>query len=239
MRCLLLLIPGIAIATSAFALPATCTSTTYDIYISQGSCQDGDATYSNFSSLSFTNSGGVATIPPTDLLVIPGGSTLDPTLTFEYVNANGDPTPETVSSSGQIFSMGLTYQVVVTGGDLASIQMAEVFSNTAPGNVAATKNADLDGGPMFTSTVNDGGVSNPADTSLAGNVVPTSGTGTWNIQDTVSLQAQSGSATQNSFENLYTLTESSTVPEPSTMLLIGSALLLVGLARRRSGTSVL
>jgi len=243
MKFLVLLCFGAAGAISAFAAPATCVTGTYASYFSLGGtgCQDGDTTFSNFTLPGFTNSGGVSQIPDTDILVIPGGTTLDPTLTFEYVNASGTPTPETVTVAGEIFSMGITYQLTLTGATLTSINMGETFSNTAPGGVSATKNAQITGGSMYTSTVNDGGVSNPAGTTLSGTPVATSGTGTWNITDTVSLQAQTGSATQNSFENLFVLAASSTsVPEPSTMLACGVIMLLMGVAlkrRRKSGES--
>lgn len=240
MRRVILLISGIAIAGSAFALPATCVSATYAVYSGMGfSCQDGDATFSNFSSpLGSTKSGGVPAIPDTQLLVIPGGTTLDPTLTFEYVDSSGNPAPETVSGA-QLFSMGFTYQIALTGATMTYIEMGQTFSNTAPGNVSATKNAQLlTGGAIFSSTVDDEGMSNPANTTLFDPTgpEPVSGIGTWSIQDTVSLQAETKSATQNSFENLFTLSETAT-PEPSTMLLIGSALLCIGLVRRYSGNS--
>jgi hypothetical protein len=238
MRSFILLSFGMALATSAFAVPSSCVSGTYASYValSTTGCQDGDGTFSNFSALGFTNSGGVAEVSDTDIMVTPGGTALNPTLTFEYINSAGTATPVTVDESGQIFSMGLTYSLVLTGATLSDIQMGETFSNTSPGSVSATKNAEIGSGTTFSSTVSDGGLNNPTGTTSTGNVTPTTGTGTWNITDTVSLQAQSGSATQNSFENLFTLAAAgpnSTAPELPTGAMIGSALLLFGLISRR------
>jgi hypothetical protein len=240
MRPFVLLCFGTACAISAFAAPTpSCTSETYAAYaaLSTG-CTDGDATFSNFGALNFTNSGGVATIPESDIMVIPGGTTLDPNLTFEYVNSSGTATPETVDVSGQILTMQFVYSVTLSASTLDSIQMNETFSNTSPGSVSATKNAEIGTGPVFTSTVTDGGITNPANTTSNGNVEPTSGTGVWSITDTISLQAQTGSATQNSFENAYVLTASTTaVPEPSMLLACGVILLMLGIPLKRRRTS--
>lgn len=234
----ILLCFGTAFATSAFALPTTCVTGTYASYVSLGAtgCQDGNATFNNFGTLGFTNSGGVSTIPTSDIIVIPGGTALDPTLRFEYGTLAASvitPAPETVNVAGQIFSMGFAYQIAFTEANLSSIQMGETFSNTTSGSVSATKNAQIASGPVFTSTVTDGGVSNSANTTLAGNLATTSGTGIWTITDTVSLQAQTGSATQNSFENLYSSAAATSVPEPSTMLIAAAVLLGLGMVRRR------
>src|SRR5262249_44529538 len=141
----------------------------------------------------------------------------------------------TVNQNGQIFSFNLNYQMTLTGASLIDIQMASTFSNTNPGSASATKNAQLlSGGTIFTSTVNDGGISNPLNTYTSP-MIPVSGTGVWIISDTTSLQAQTGGAvTQSGFANLFTLQATPTsVPEPMTALIIGSGLICVGLVSRR------
>jgi hypothetical protein len=243
MRRLIVLISGMSIAGAAWALPANCVTGTYASYLALGStgCQNGNATFSNFGTLGFLNSPGVPQVAAEDIRVIPGGTLLLPTLTFVYLNAAGAPTPVAVNQNGQIFSFGFNYQLALTGANLVGIQMGETFSNTNPGSASATKNAQLLGGigPIFTSTVNDGGLSNPLGT-VNGALTPVSGTGVWVINDTTSLQAQNGgSVTQASFVNLFSLQPSAvTVPEPMTALLIGSGLLCVGLvSRRRRGSN--
>jgi hypothetical protein len=236
MRKWITLISGMAwAAVSAFALPANCTTGTYTSYIALGAggCQDGDATFSNFSNLTFVNI-GIGTISPDNLEVIPGGTALAPTLTFVYFNS-GVATPITVSTNGTQFAMGFNYQMTLTGASLVDIMMNSNFANSTPGSASATKNATLlGGGPTSTSTVSDQGSSNALG-NHAGNLASTTGTGVWLIGDATSLQAQTaGSVTQANFENLFTLAAAQTgVPEPVTGVLIGSGLLCLGLVSRR------
>jgi len=239
MRILIAVIAGALIATASFAAPA-CTTGTYATYATSGfSCTEGDATFGTFSPLSFVNSGGVPTLTEDNIEVIPGGTLVDPTLTFVYVTpgANGPvAAPVTVNTLGQIFSFGFNYEMVLTGATLSNLQMDSTFMNTSPGSASATKNAQLlSGGTTFSSSVGDGGVSNPLAT-YQGAVTPVTGTGTWVINDTTSLQAQSGSVTQDSFENLFeSAAIGTTTPEPMTSAMIGSGLLLIGLIVRRGG----
>jgi hypothetical protein len=236
MRKCIALFSGMAMAAvSAFALSGTCVQGTYTSYLTPGSCTDGDATFSNFSSLAFSSSLGAPSITTDNILVTPGGTTLNPTLTFTYVDANLNPAPITVNGQ-QIFGFNFTYVMVLTGANLTNEEMDTRLSNSGGGNVAATKNAQLTtGGTIFSSGATDGGISNPANTLVHGPNTAVTGTGNWNIKDTISLQAAGGTATQNSFENLFTLTPAVTTgtPEPMTGLLIGSGLLGVGLISRR------
>jgi hypothetical protein len=155
-------------------------------------------------------------------------------LTFTYLNSAGAPTPVTVNSNGQQFQVGINYQMVLTGAILADIQMNSSFSNTTPGSASSTKNAQIGAGPTFISTVSDQGLS-----TLPGNhsgaLIPTTGTGTWTITDGISLQAQTGgSATQSSFQNLFTLSAVTTAtPDAGTVLSIGTGLICLGLIGRR------
>ncbi len=223
------LITALCILPVAFAAPA-CVTGTYASYqaLSSG-CSIGDAAFSNFSALSFVNS-GVVPLTASEIEVIPSGTPTDAILTFVYLNADGTATPVTVNSSGQIFAFGLNFDVAASPSTLTGIQMASTFSNTSPGSVSTTKTAELLGGPTFSpSTVSDGGVSNAMGT-YSGTLIPVSGVGTFFITDATSLQAQSGSVTQTGFENSFLLTPASTTtPEVGSLAMLGSGLVFLGL----------
>jgi hypothetical protein len=231
---------GLSVAASS-AFGAACVSQTYDQYVALGAggCTIGTTVFNNFGSLSFVNT-GVPTLPPQDVLVTPGGSPLAPTLSFTYVSgANHVPTPETVNTSGSIFSMGLSYDLTPNAAILTSLQINSTFTNNSPGSASTTKTAQLaGGGPSFISTVSDGGITNPLATYNGSQINPT-GTGVWVITDTVSLQAQStGSVTQNGFANLFGLQNQVVgTPEPLSALLIGSGLICLGLMKRKAAKS--
>ena len=217
------------------ASPVPCVSGAYATYQAlSGGCSVGDAVFTNFSALSFVNSAGVPALTADEIEVIPGGTPTDATLTFVYLSATGAPTPVTLSSSGQLFSFGLNFDITVSPSSLSGIQMASTFSNTSPGSVSTTKTAQLIGGPTFApSTVSDGGVSNAMGT-YNGAIIPVSGVGTFLITDTTSLQAQSGSVTQAGFENFFDLTPASNAatPELGTLVLLGAGLIFLSLTGR-------
>ena len=116
--------------------------------------------------------------------------------------------------------------------------MNSSFSNTAPGSVSASKSAaPLAGGPGVTSTVNDGGISNPLGTYL-GSMAAITGSGPFLITDTTSLQAQTGAVTQTGFANAFVLEPlTSVTPEVGSLTMMGSGLIFLSLiassARRR------
>jgi hypothetical protein len=211
------------------AAPAACVTGTYASYEALASgCSIDDAVFSNFSTLSFVNT-LVAQLPASQILVIPSGTLTDVFLTFEYLNAAGAPSAVSLSSAGQIFSMGFNYQITVSPSKLSSIQMDSTFSNTAPGSVSATKTAQLlGGGPTYTSTVSDNGVSNVLGTQT-GTVMPVAGTGTFVITDTTSLQAQTGAVAQSNFANSFVLSPATNTPEVQSLAMIGSGLVFLGL----------
>ena len=226
----------------ALALPTACVTGTYASYQAlSGGCTIGDAMFSNFSSLSFVNSPGVGTLTASEIEVIPSGSATDALLSFVYLDANAAPSPVTLNQNGQIFSFGLSFDLLVSPSTLTGIQMSSTFSNTSPGSASASKTAQLlSGGPAITSTVNDGGISNALGT-YAGAVMPVSGVGTFLITDTTSLQAQTGSVTQSGFTNSFLLTPASTAtPEIGSLAMIGSGLVFLSMVasstrKRRKG----
>jgi hypothetical protein len=226
----------------ALASPTACVTGTYSSYQAlPGGCTIGDALFSNFSNLSFVNSPGVAALTASEIEVIPSGTSTDALLSFVYLDSNATPTPVTVNQNGQIFSFGLSFDLLVSPSTLTGIQMSSTFGNTAPGSASASKTARLlSGGPAITSTVNDGGISNALGT-YSGAVLPVSGVGTFLITDTTSLQAQTGSVTQSGFANSFFLTPGSTAtPEIGSLAMIGSGLVFLSMVasstrKRRKG----
>jgi hypothetical protein len=215
----------------AMAAPA-CTTATYDTYVSlAGGCSIGDATFSNFSGFGFVNSAGVPVLPENQVLVTPTETNGNVALMFTYLNANGTPTPVTVSSFGEIFSFGFFFQVVVNPSTLSGFQMDAAFANTQPGSVSSTKTVQpVGGGPTVTSTVSDDGASNPLGEYDGATAVIT-GHGPFLVADTNSLQAQlNGIATEASFTNIFDLqTGSTTTPELKSFAMIGSGLVFLSL----------
>lgn len=214
----------------AFAAPACATGTYASYQALSGGCSIGNAVFSNFSALSFVNSPGVGTLTPSEIEVIPSGTLSDDMLTFMYLNAAGSPTAVTVNQNGQIFSFGMSFDILVTPGALNGIQMSSTFSNTAPGSASASKTAQLvGGGPAITSTVNDGGISNALGT-YNGVVMPVTGAGTFLITDTTSLQAQTGMVAQSGFANSFLLSSATTAtPEIGSLAMIGSGLVFLSM----------
>ncbi|HEV1284527.1 MAG TPA: hypothetical protein VNU44_04425 [Bryobacteraceae bacterium] len=226
-----LLIPALCLCVvPALAAPACATGTYASYQALSGGCSIGNALFSNFSALSFVNSPGVGTLTPGEIEVIPSGSLSDDVLTFMYLNAAGSPTPVTLNQNGQVFSLGLSYDIVVTPGSLTGIEMSSTFGNTAPGSASASKTAQpVGGGSAITSTVNDGGISNSQGT-YSGAVMPVTGAGTFLITDTTSLQAQTGSATQSGFANSFLVSPGATAtPEIGSLTMIGSGLVFLSM----------
>ena len=238
MRTFMILTLGMWIATVAvFGVALPCATGTYTSYVALGAtgCTIGDATFNNFSALAFVNSGGVPALTGAQIEVIPSGSPTNATLSYVYVDLAGAPAPVTVSTTGAIFSFGFSYGLIVSPSHLSAIDMTATFSNTSPGGVSATKNAQIGAGPVFTSTVNDNGISNPLATYIgAGALV--SGIGTWVIKNDTSLQANGtgGVATECRFTNVFTLASDVSTPEPLPLAMVGFGLIGLGLISRKT-----
>jgi hypothetical protein len=218
------------VAIPALAAPACVTGSYASYQALAGGCTIDNATFSNFSGLSFVNSPGVPPLTASEIEVIPSSTPTTDVLTFVFLNAAGAPTPVTVNQNGQIFSFGLNFQIAVTPGSLTGIQMGSTFSNTAPGSVSASKSVQpLIGGPSVSSTVNDGGVSN-AMATYNGLLMPVSGVGPFLVTDTTSLQAQTGSVTEAGFANSFNVGGVGTpTPEIASLAMIGSGLVFLSL----------
>ncbi len=225
---------------AAFAAPAACVAGTYASYQAlSGGCSIGNAVFSSFSGLTFVNSPGVATLTPSEIEVTPSGDATDASLTFAFLNSSGALTPITVNQLGQIFSFDLSYRLLVAPGSLTGFEMNAAFSNTAPGSASATKTVEpVGGGTAVTSTVNDGGVSNPMG-SYNGSPMPISANGPVLVTDTTSLQAQTGSVTESSFMNSFVQSAASgggggggtvaAVPEMQSYAITGAGLVFLSL----------
>jgi len=215
--------------TAGMAAPM-CTAETYNNYAASGfSCSLGAETFSNFSALGFTNSIGVPVLSSTQLLVTPTTVGNSDTLAFSYETTTGAPLIISLTDGDQVFGMVLSYQTIASTS-LSSIQMASSFGNTAPGSVSALKQAESTSA-IFASGVTDNGVSNVSGTYLGPVTAVTGGTVPFNVQDTLSFQAQSGSVTDSGFAN--TFVTMSRVPEPPANILIGGGLLLISSLVRR------
>ena len=216
-------------AIPALAAPA-CVSGTYASYQAlAGGCSIGDATFSNFSGLTFLNSPGVPALTASEIEVIPSSTATSDLLTFVYLNAAGAPTPVTVNTNGQVFSFGMSYQIVVTPSALTGIQMSSTYGNTMPGSISASKTIQpVGGGPMVTSTVTDAGT-NHVMATYNGLVVPVSGVGAFLVTDTTSLQAQTGVVTEAGFANTFNIGPFAPTPEIASQAMIGGGLVFLSL----------
>jgi hypothetical protein len=234
------LVVGIVAAVGA-ASPA-CVTGTYTSYqaLGAGGCTLGDETFDNFSLLSFSNSLGVSSLSTDQILVTPSLNGLEDSLAYSYqTGAGGTPITITVNQPGQTFAFNFLYQAQIAGPNtLGSLQMTSDFSNTSPGSASASKNAQLaGGGPIFTSSVTDGGASNPAATYSGPITAVTGGGGLFNVGDAISLQAQAGSASSTGFtNNFFETTPTSDAPEAATVFLLGGGLLIIGFIHRRTAS---
>lgn len=237
MRIWLTMILPVALATAAWSSPSACVAGTYASFVSLGStgCTVGDETFSNFGGLNFTNSLGVDTISTAELLITPTVVGDVDELLFTYqdlpTGTGGFPTSTDVGvGNNQIFSYNFTYTITPDPNPLADIQMESTILNTIGGSVSAVK--DLDSSATE-STANDAGTPHPTLTSVSGPITAVSAGGPYTVQDTISLQGQTGTAEQQDFTNLFTEGPfSSSVPEPSTSILIGAGLIGFGITKK-------
>jgi PEP-CTERM motif-containing protein len=236
MRIWLKMILPIAFAAAAWSAPSACVAGTYASYQALVSgCTVGDEVFSNFTGLTFTNSLGVDTITPAELFITPSVVAGVDELLFTYQNLptgfGGFPSSTDVGVGGsQIFSYSFQYIVTPSPNPLADIQMKSTILNTGSGSVSAVKDLDSN---ATESSANDGGGPHTSFTPVSGPITAVSFGGPYTVQDTISLQGQSGTAEQQDFTNLFTEGSVSTsTPEPSTTLLIATGLICFGITRR-------
>jgi hypothetical protein len=227
----------IALAAAAWGAPTACVSGTYASYVALGStgCTIGDETFSNFGALSFTNSLGVDTITTSEIDIAPSSVAGVDSLLFTYVGlptgTGGFPSSTDVGvGNNQIFSYNFQYVITPAPNPITAIQMKSTIINTNGGSVSAVKDFDSDANE---SSANDGGAAHAAFTTVSGPITSVSLSGPYTVQDTISLQGQSGTAEQQDFTNLFTEGPfTSTTPEPPSTLLIGAGLICLGITRK-------
>jgi len=243
MRNWLKIVLPIAFAAAACAAPA-CTMGTYASYqaLGSGGCTVGDETFSNFGSLTFTNSLNVDDISTSQLFITPtevgsGPGSIDELL-FNYqglpTGSGGFPSSTDIgAASNQTLSYEFQYIVSPTSVPIpiVEIQMLSTILNTNGGSVSAVKDVDSD---ATQSTASDSGMQHGSLTSVPGPVTSVTFGGPYTVQDTISLEGQNGMAEQQDFTNKFTegAAAVSSTPEPSTNLLIGTGLILFGLTRK-------
>jgi hypothetical protein len=238
MRIWLKTILPIALAAAAWGSPTACVSGTYASYqaLGSGGCTVGDETFSNFGDFSFTNTLNVDTIDTSNLVITPSVIGGVDELVFTYqdlpTTSGGFPTSTDVGvAGGQTFSYNFSYTITPSPNPIVDIQMLSTILNTNGASVSAVKDFNSDSNA---SSANDNGTEHPTLTSVSGPVVSVaSTTGPYTVLDTISLEGQNGIAEQQDFTNEFTEGPfSSTVPEPSSMLLIASGLICFGVTKK-------
>jgi hypothetical protein len=229
----LLLVAGVLLgaASPGFAT-IICNPATISAAAAAGVCTntspDGTTVLTNISIGTSTESGGA-----------PAGA-IDPTqVQIAFTNAGNllnvtvsNLTPSNWALTGtQQFALILTY--TETGGLPAYLTgVGDSFSGSGTGAGAISFDKTADGAVLITLTL--------AMMSQAPSGFPGGTLSTFNVSDTIQVHASTGTATLTSATNSFTTTASS-VPEPTTSLLLGSGLLALGcvLYGRRSAHRLL
>lgn len=219
------------LATAAWG--TACTSGTYASYeaLSSG-CTVGDELFSNFSSLSFSGTLGL-TISTSDIVITPEVSGDVDELVFTYQDLPAGNYSSTVAgvTADQILGYDFTYLVTPDSNPVTGMQMISDIGNTGSGSVSAVKDI-LIASTLYESSANNGTTDYTLPTLVSGPTTALPGSSAFTVQDTISLQGQTGTAQQQDYTNLFTEGAISEVPEPSAALLIGTGLICVGLTRK-------
>lgn len=217
MACLIL---GISQAGSA---ATTCSNASLASYVALGStgCMIGNSTLSMFQVLSGV--GGSTPITPASITVTPIGSPGNPGLSFQ-TNVS--------ASAGSILDTFFTY--TISGESYLSSTIA-LSNSSFSGDGAVTQLQNVCAGGTFGSR----GVGGCTGTGLAQanlntgtNAVTFAGVPALQVSDNFTVDGGlSGSASGGTFSDSFTTT--STVPEPSTVLLVGLGFAVVAYRKRR------
>lgn len=215
----LLLVIGLVIGTSSLGLAGACGVGTLATYTAGSfSCTIGSLTFSNFS-YSSGSFGGAVAIPSAGVSVTPQTG----------AEAGFQFTAPWVASAGQGVDSTITYTVTATGTSITDLLLSMAgFGFTDGGDVSV---AETSAAPLISLLVfsNSTGTVPSASTTF-------SGVGSLTVTKDIAVAGNGGTAHLSVVNNEFS---TSSVPEPASMLLLGSG--LIGLAgfvrRRRTGRS--
>ena len=217
----------VLLGTSAIAMASVaCPVSTYDNYLGGFSCTIDDKTFSNFSYAS-SASGGAALIPPSGVAVVPITTPHNPG--FLFTSGFG-----VISNQTQDEFFGFTVRVNSGGNaidDITLLQLGSGFTGTGSASIAETvclgdtfADGCLHGTIASLLTVDNSTLVKLSDhiTFAPVRVIDV-------VKDLELFGGPSGSAFVSGVENQF-----SEVPEPSTLLMLGTGIVgLTGILRRK------
>jgi PEP-CTERM motif len=222
----------LVVVFAALALPSTSfasilcdgTPTSISVIIAGGGCQFGSNLFTNVS-IAASNEFAASpdAIDPTKVQLAFTGATSNPGV-VNVVVSNANAASWALAGPMQ-FALNLTY--TVTGSAPYFTQFADSFNGTSTGagEISFDKAAN---GQILPTLVTPS--SSNAPMSLGGTIQ------TFNVTDNIQVHASNASATLINATDSFTMVATAPVPEPTTLLLVGSGLAAFGALRfRRRG----
>ena len=210
----LVLLMALVIGTSSLGMAGACASGTLADYTAAGfSCTIGSLTFSNFS-YSSAAFGGATAIPAVGVAVTPETGT---NVGFQF-------TAPWVASAGQGTDSTITYTATATGTSITDLLLSMAgFGFTDGGDVSV---AETSASPVLSLLV----FANSTGT-VASDTATFAGVSSLTVTKDIAVAGNGGTGHLSVVNNEFS---SSSVPEPASMLLLGSGLLgLAGYVRRR------